>query len=114
MLGRRRHDLELGHRHRALPERSADAVRAGVAAADHDHMLAAGENLGGVAERLAADAAVLLRQEIHREVDAGEVAAGDRQVARRLPRRRSAPARHIASAARADRARRRVPPTWAP
>ena len=57
---------------------------AGVAAADHDHMLAAGENIGRAAERLAADAAVLLRQEIHRVVDAGEIAAGDRQVARRF------------------------------
>ena len=35
----------------------------------------------GVAERLGGDAAVLLRQEIHREVDAVEVAAGDRQIA---------------------------------
>ena len=80
---------------RALPERGADAVRAGVAAADHDDMLAAGENVRDAAERLAGDAAVLLRQEIHREVNAVEVAAGDRQVARRLRRRRSAPARHI-------------------
>ena len=37
-----------------------------------------------VARRFAADAAVLLRQEIHREVDALEVAARDRQVARRF------------------------------
>ena len=37
-----------------------------------------------VAERLVADAAVLLRQELHREVDAVELAAGDRQVARLL------------------------------
>ena len=35
-----------------------------------------------VAERLLGDAAVLLRQEIHREVNAGEIAAGDRQIAR--------------------------------
>ena len=41
MLGRRRHDFELGHGFRALPERGADAVGAGVAAADHDDMLAA-------------------------------------------------------------------------
>ena len=40
------------------------------------------------APRLAADAAVLLRQEVHREMDAVELAAGDRQVARLLRRRR--------------------------
>ena len=37
-----------------------------------------------VAGRLAADAAVLLRQEVHGEMDAVELAAGDRQVARLL------------------------------
>src|ERR1700722_8420475 len=82
MLGRRRHDFELRHRERALPERGADEVRTGVTAADHNHMLIPGENLGHAAQRLIADAAVLLRQEVHREVDAGEIAAGDRQVAR--------------------------------
>ena len=81
MLGRRRHDFELGDGFRALPERSADAVRAGVAAADHDDMLAVGEDVLGAAERLGGDAAVLLRQEIHREMDAVEVAAGNRQIA---------------------------------
>ncbi len=35
-------------------------------------------------ERLAGDAPVLLRQEIHREMDAVELAAGDRQIARLL------------------------------
>ena len=33
----------------------------------------------GPAERLAGDATVLLRQEFHREMDAGEVAAGNRR-----------------------------------
>jgi hypothetical protein len=47
-------------------------------------MLALGEDRLDVVQRLAADAAVLLRQEIHGEVDAVEVAAGDRQVARLL------------------------------
>ncbi len=75
------HDLELRDGLRALPERGADAVRAGVAAADHDDMPAAGENVGGAVQRLRGDAAVLLRQEIHREVNAGEVAAGDREIA---------------------------------
>ncbi len=47
-------------------------------------MLAVGEDRLDVAERLAADAAVLLRQEIHGEMDAVELAARDRQVARLL------------------------------
>ena len=34
--------------------------------------------------RAAGDAAVLLRQELHREMDAVELAAGDRQIARLL------------------------------
>ena len=45
-------------------------------------MLAAGKDVRRVAERLVGDAAVLLRQEIHREMDAVEIAAGDRQIAR--------------------------------
>ena len=64
--------------------RGADAVGAGVAAADHHHVLAAGEDRLDVVERLVGDAAVLLRQEIHGEMDAVELAAGDRQVARLL------------------------------
>ena len=95
VLGRRRHDFELRHRQRALPERGADAVRSGVAAADHHHMLAAGENVrrrrraarcrrGGFAA-----AGNPSRSECRR--DRGRGSAGRA----RLPRRRSAPARHI-------------------
>jgi hypothetical protein len=94
VLGRRRHDFELRDGFRALPERRADAVRTGVAAADHDDMLAFGENVRGVAERLGGDAAVLLRQEIHRKVDAVEVAAGDRQIAAGFGAAGQAPPRH--------------------
>jgi hypothetical protein len=68
-------------------------------------MLAAGEDVRRRAERLAGDAAVLLRQEIHREVDAVEVAAGDRQVARRSAPPVSATASYsFSSFARIDRA----------
>ena len=81
LVGRARHDLEIGDRQRALADRGADAVGAGVAAADDDHVLAAGEDRLHVAERLVAHAPVLLRQKIHGEMDAGELAPGDRQVA---------------------------------
>ena len=43
-----------------------------------------GEDRLDVVQRLVGDAAVLLRQELHGEVDAVELAAGDRQVARLL------------------------------
>src|SRR2546423_1803214 len=57
-LGGRRHDPGLGPRPRALPERGADAGTAGIAAADHDDMLARSEDLARL-DRLAADPAVL-------------------------------------------------------
>ena len=47
-------------------------------------MLAAGEDRLVAADRLARHAAVLLRQEIHREMDAAEIAAGHGQIARRF------------------------------
>ena len=53
-----------------LPDRCADAVGAGVAAADDDDFLALGKNRFDVALRLVAHAPVLLRQKIHREMDA--------------------------------------------
>src|SRR5690606_20691735 len=62
--------------------RGADAVRAGVAAADDDDVLALGEDRLDVGERLVGDAPVLLGQEFHGEVDAVEVAALDWQIAR--------------------------------
>ena len=84
LLRRLRQDLELRDRDRALPERGADAVGAGVAAADHDHVLAFGQDRRDVALRLAGDAAVLLRQEVHGEMDAVEIAAGHGEIARLL------------------------------
>ena len=62
--------------------RGADAVAAGVAAADHDHVLAGGEDRAVVEHVVARDAPVLLRQELHGEVHARELAARDRQIAR--------------------------------
>ena len=60
----------------------AYAVGAGVAAADHDHMLAGGHDL--ICNRVAGDNPVLLRQEFHREMHALQFAARHRQIARNL------------------------------
>jgi hypothetical protein len=60
----------------------AHAIAAGVAAADHDDMLAIGTQLA--LDLVARVDLVLLGQEFHREVDAVQVAAGHGQVARLL------------------------------
>ena len=82
---RARHDLELVHAGRTLPVHGAQAVGAGVAAADDDDLLALGgdRRLPVVAEHVVA----LLhpvgpRQVLHRLVDAVQLAAGNRQIAR--------------------------------
>src|SRR5258708_1466159 len=80
LLGRLRHQLEVHHRLGSLAERSADAVAARIAAADHDHMLARGHDLAR--DLVARDFLVLQRQEVHREVDAVQVAPRNREVAR--------------------------------
>ena len=61
--------------------RVADAVRAGVAAADHDHVLAGGGDRRD-AVAVAGHPAVAPVEVLHREVHAVELAAGDREVAR--------------------------------
>ena len=84
----RRVDVEHEHVLGALAERVRDAVHAGVAAADHDHVLALGADHaaraasarpGGPPTR--ATAAVALVEVVHREVHAGELAAGHVEVA---------------------------------
>ena len=75
LLRRLRHDFELRDALGTLPERRADAVGARVAAADDDDVLVLRRNLFRLGLlRLARYAAVLLRQEIHRVVEAVEVA----------------------------------------
>ncbi|ABA48089.1 hypothetical protein BURPS1710b_3715 [Burkholderia pseudomallei 1710b] len=81
-LGRLRQQLELRDVLRAVAVRRADAIRTRVAAADHDDVLALREQLIG--QLVARVHAVLLRQELHREMDAGELAPRHRQIARRL------------------------------
>src|SRR5271166_5153138 len=82
--GRRRHDLEIGDGERALADGGADAVGAGVAAADHHDVLAGRENRLAAVVAFAAHAPVLLRQELHGEMDAVKLASRDGKVARLL------------------------------
>ena len=104
---RLRHDLELGDRRRALAVRGADTVRAGVAAADHDDMLARRDDRPARARRafvVAGVALVLLGQEVHREMDAVAVRGpGMLEVARPLGAAGQNHARHNRRAARSTR-----------
>ena len=84
LVGRHRQELELVHRSRALAVAGAEAIGAGVAAADDDHVLAGGEDRLRPGTRIALVAPVLLRQELHREMNALQLAAGDVQIARLL------------------------------
>src|SRR5262249_52023039 len=84
LLGRLRHDLEIGDGFRALADRSADAVRAGITATDNHNFFAGREDWLAADLRFIAYAPVLLRQEIHCEVNAGKLAAGNGQVAWRF------------------------------
>src|SRR5690606_9364797 len=71
----------------ALAIRRADAVGAGVAAADHDHILASGDERAarrGAFLAVAGDALVLLGQELHRQANAGELGPRDLERARIL------------------------------
>ena len=80
-LGRLGHDLQLDDRGRALAVGGADTVRPGVAATDHHHALAGGDDrLGMLVERR--HPAVRLAQVIHCEVDTALLAPRNRQVAR--------------------------------
>jgi hypothetical protein len=99
LLGRLGHELELRHAGRTVAVAGAHAVAAGVAPADDDDVLAGGGDL--LFELVAGVDLVLLRQELHREMDAIELAARHRQVARLL-----GPA--------AQAARRRTRPSVAP
>ena len=60
------------HRCSALAMRGAEAVGAGVAAADDHHAFAGGADRLGLGHVLAVVSAVLLCQELHREVNAAE------------------------------------------
>ena len=70
-----------------MADRRAHAVAARVAAADDDHVLSLAVMIGRLPfeMRIAGHAAVLLRQKIHRQVDAVEIGAGHAQAAAALP-----------------------------
>src|SRR3546814_1412805 len=75
----------LHHRGRALAVRCADAVRPGITAADHHHMLARSADRAerrGAGFIIAGDALVLLGEEIHREMDARKLPSADLQIPR--------------------------------
>src|SRR5688572_539345 len=83
LRGRLRQQFKLHDRYRALAMRSAQAVRAGVAAADDDDLFALGRDELIVRNHVAFAAFVLQREVVHREMDAVELAPGDRQIARK-------------------------------
>ena len=82
VLGWLRHDLKLGHAGSAMAVAGAHAVAAGVAAANHDHVLALSSQLG--LDLVACIDLVLLRQKLHGKVNAVQVAPRRGQVARLL------------------------------
>lgn len=65
-----------------MPVAGADAVGTCIATADHDHPLASCENLRRYS--IAGVDPVLLRQELHREMHAVQVATGHIEVTRQL------------------------------
>ena len=80
MFGRLGHDFQLGHAFCALPVGGADAVRAGIAAADHDHVLARrGQRSAGCSAHfiVAGIALVLLAEEFHSQPYTVELGAGN-------------------------------------
>ena len=79
-VGRAGQDLELMHRSGALAMHRAEAVGAGVAAADDHDMLAGRGDEVVIRNHVAFAAAVLERQELHREMDALQIASRNRQV----------------------------------
>ena len=78
--GGRGKQLELVDRRAALPVHRAEAVGAGVAPADDHHVLAPGVDEPVVGDVVTLAALVLQREELHREVDARELAAGNRKI----------------------------------
>ena len=78
---RLRQNFHLHERFAAVPHRSAHAIRSGIAAADDDDVLAGGVNEMAVLVPIQ-NALGVRREKFHREMDAFQFAAGNRQIAR--------------------------------
>ena len=98
-VGRPLQQLELVHRERTLAVGRAEAVGAGIAAADDHDALALGGDDVGRRHVIPRQPPILLRQILDREVHAGELAAGNLKVAR--PRRPAAEHDRVELAAQA-------------
>ena len=83
-IGRLGHDLELVNALGALAQAGAQAVRSRIAAAQDHHPLALRVDILRGIQQIALAAPVLLRQKLHRKMDALQLAARNRQVARPL------------------------------
>src|SRR5579862_9800798 len=70
------------HRERLLPVTGAQAVCAGITAADDDYSLAARQDFNFGLDRVAKAAAVLLRQILHGEMDSFQLAPRNFEIAR--------------------------------
>ena len=81
VVGRAREELPLLHAEGAVAVHGAEAVGAGIATAEDDDALAGGGDDLALGEVVAGEELVLRGEEVHREVDAVEVAAGDGEVA---------------------------------
>src|ERR1700730_981286 len=77
-LGRHGHDFKLMYRFRLLPVASPEAIRACIATADDHNALACRKNL--VRHHITSAARVLLRQELHREINSLEFPSRNFQV----------------------------------
>ncbi len=81
-IWRLRQQFELRHRTRTLTVAGTQAIGAGIAAANDDHVLAGRHNLVG--NRIALTNAILLPQKLHGEMDALELASRHVQISRLL------------------------------
>ena len=75
------HDLDLGHAFGALPQGSADTVGTGIAAADDHDFFAFSQNILPF-DQFSGNAAVLLVQIVHREMDTVKFPSRNRKVTR--------------------------------
>ncbi|CRZ98069.1 Uncharacterised protein [Vibrio cholerae] len=74
-----RHDLHLSDTRSAVAVRGADTVGASIAASDHYHMFAFSVDLFTF-QIHAIGSAVILREELHREVNAFQITSGNAQI----------------------------------